>query len=78
MGDVDPGASEGLGTRLAKDPNWSKATAMSLMIFVLLYAPCFVTVAVIGREASWKWAGFSVVFNTGLAFTLSGIVYHIM
>jgi ferrous iron transport protein B len=78
MGDVDPETSEGLGAKLANDPNWSRATAMSLMIFVLLYAPCFVTVAVIGREASWGWAGFSVVFNTGLAFTLSVIVYHIM
>ncbi|MCP4114587.1 MAG: ferrous iron transport protein B [Desulfobacteraceae bacterium] len=78
MGDVDPEESEGLGARLTKDPHWNQATAMSLMIFVLLYAPCFVTVAVIGREASWSWAGFSVVFNTGLAFTLSVIVYHIM
>ena len=78
MGDVDPEESEGLGTRLAKDSTWTPATAMSLMIFVLLYAPCFVTVAVIAKEASWQWAGFSVAFNTVLAFALSVIVYQIM
>jgi len=78
MGSVDPEESQGLGSKLAKDPQWSRGTAMSLMIFVLLYAPCFVTVAVIAREASWKWAIFSMAFNTGLAFLLSVTIYQIM
>lgn len=76
MGDVDPDTSDILGKRLAGDPRWTRATALSLMVFVLLYAPCFVTVAVIGRESSWKWACFSVVFNTVLAFVLSSGVYQ--
>lgn len=78
MGAVDPEESQGLGSKLAKDPQWNRGTAMSLMIFVLLYAPCFVTVAVIAREESWKWAIFSMVFNTGLAFLLSVAIYQIM
>ena len=78
MGAVDPEESQGLGSKLAKDPQWNRGPAMSLMIFVLLYAPCFVTVAVIAREASWKWAIFSMVFNTGLAFLLSVAIYQIM
>ena len=59
------------------DPAWSVWTAASLIAFVLLYAPCFVTVAVIGRELGWKWAAFSVTFNTVLAFGVSTGIYQI-
>ena len=48
------------------------------MLFVLLYAPCFVAVVAIKQEAgSWGWAGFSVVFNTILAFAVATVVYQI-
>ncbi len=77
MGEVDAEESEGLSETLSKDPQWNVFTAVSLMVFVLLYAPCFVTVVVLARESSWKWAGFSVVFNTVLAFSLSVAVYQI-
>ncbi|SCY63512.1 ferrous iron transport protein B [Desulfoluna spongiiphila] len=76
LGEVDAEESEGLSTRLAADPTWSVATAVALLVFVMLYAPCFVTVVVIARETSWKWATFSVVFNTGFAFVLSVIAYQ--
>ena len=77
LGDVDPEETQSLGARLAKDPNWSPLTAVSLMIFILLYAPCFVTVVAIKAESgSWKWAAFSVVFNTAFAFALSVTVYQ--
>jgi ferrous iron transport protein B len=77
LGDVDAEASEGLSTRLAADPTWSVATAVALLVFVMLYAPCFVTVVVIARETSWKWATFSVVFNTTFAFVLSVIAFQV-
>lgn len=76
MGDVAPEGSGTLGERLTRDPMWNQATALALMVFVLLYAPCFVTVAVIARETSWKWAVFSITFNTALAFTLAAGVYQ--
>ncbi len=44
---------------------------LSLMVFVLLYAPCFVTVITIARESTWKWAVFSILFNTVLAYALA-------
>ncbi len=67
-----------IGERIKSDPNWNKANAMALIIFVLLYAPCFVTVAVIKQEsASWFWAIFSVVFNTVLAYGVAVAVYQI-
>jgi ferrous iron transport protein B len=77
LGEVDAGDSGTFSKRLAADPTWTPARALSLMIFVLAYAPCFVTVVAIAKEASWKWAAFSVVFNTFVAFTLAVSVYQI-
>jgi ferrous iron transport protein B len=48
------------------------------MLFVMLYAPCLVTVSVIRRESgSWKWAAFSTVYSTTIAFTLTAGVYQL-
>ncbi len=78
LGAVDPEASESLSETLANAPGWRPLTAMSLIIFTIFYAPCFVTVVCIVREAgSWKWGVFSMVFNTLLAFTLAVIVYQV-
>lgn len=77
MGDVDAENAEGLGKRLASDPGWNVAVALALMIFVMLYSPCFVTVVAIAKEASRKWAAFSMFFNTAVAFVFSVAVYNI-
>lgn len=77
LGEVDPEDSSSLSERLLKDPAWNVWVAVSLIAFVLLYAPCFVTVAVIGRELGWKWAAFSVTFNTVLAYGVSVSIYQI-
>ncbi|ADK84631.1 ferrous iron transport protein B [Desulfarculus baarsii DSM 2075] len=77
MGEVDPEETEGLAQRLAREPGWGPLKAMALMIFVMIYAPCFVTVAVIKKEAgSWKWALFSVAYTTALAYVLALAVYR--
>lgn len=68
LGEVSPDAPEALSAQLAADPAFSPATALALMAFTILYAPCFVTVVVMAREASWRWAGFAVVANTALGF----------
>ena len=66
-----------LQARLAADPHWNPAVAAALMVFVLLYAPCFMVVIMIRQEtASTAWAVFSVVFNTIFAFAVSTGVYQ--
>ncbi len=77
LGSVDPETSASLSERLKADPGFTMSTGLSLMVFVLLYAPCFVTVIAIARESSWKWALFSIVFNTILAFALAVAVFQI-
>jgi ferrous iron transport protein B len=70
--------NESLSKKLASSPGWRPLVALSLMIFVLFYSPCFVSVVCIAKEAgSWKWAFFSMVFNTVLAFILAVSIYQI-
>ncbi|MFW6142723.1 MAG: hypothetical protein ACOC39_00630, partial [Desulfovermiculus sp.] len=64
-------------SRLASDPDWNQVKGVSLMVFVLLYAPCFVTLVTMARETSKKWALFSLVLNTVLAFVLAAGVYQL-
>ncbi len=76
MAEAEGGQGGSLTERLARDPSWNRATGLSLMVFVLIYSPCFVSVITIVRESSWKWGVFSVVFNTLLAFALSVLIYQ--
>ncbi len=77
LGEVDPEESGALPEILAASPTWSPLVAVSLIVFVMFYAPCFVTVVCIAREAgSWKWGAFSIVFNTLLAFAMSVVIYQ--
>jgi ferrous iron transport protein B len=72
LGEIDPDATDSLGKKLAASPNWRPLTAAALIIFIMFYSPCFVTVVCIAREAgSWKWGVFSMVFNTLLASLLA-------
>ncbi|MDL2230705.1 ferrous iron transport protein B [Alistipes sp. OttesenSCG-928-L06] len=50
--------------------------AYTMMIFILLYFPCIAAIAAIRKEAGWRWALFSVVYTTGLAWILSLLVYQ--
>jgi len=78
IGEVDPEETTSLSERLKTAKGWGPLTAFSLIIFTIFYAPCFVTVVCIAKEAgSWKWAAFSVVFNTALAFGLSVVFYQV-
>ena len=48
------------------------------MVFVLLYCPCFATIAAIVKESgSWHWGAFSVVYNTVVAWLLAFGTYHL-
>lgn len=77
LGEVDSEQSQPLSQKLADSPKWSPLVALSLMVFVMFYAPCFVAVVCIAREAgSWKWGVFSMAFNTILALALSTALYQ--
>lgn len=59
-------------------PDFTAASALSLMVFVLLYFPCMATVTAIVRETgSWKYGAFSVVYNTAVAWLVAWLVYNV-
>lgn len=70
VGEAEEGNS--LSMALAADPVLNPVTAYALMIFTLVYSPCLATLAVIRRETgSWRWALFSAVYTTSLAWLLA-------
>ncbi len=78
MGEIDAEDSQPLGERLLKSPHWNRVVAISAMLFIMFYAPCFVTVVCIAKEAgSWKWAAFSIAFNTLFAYILALTVFQV-
>lgn len=78
LGEVNAEQTTSLSERLAKDPNWNPVVALAVLVFIMFYAPCFVTVICIAKEAgSWKWAVFSMVFNTLFAYVMAVAIYQI-
>ena len=66
-----------LSEQLARDPGWSPVSALAVIVFIMLYAPCLATVTCIIKESgAWKWGLFSVVFNTSIAFLAAVLIYQ--
>lgn len=77
MGEVETEEPESLSDRLRNDSNWNRVVAIAALVFIMFYAPCFVTVVCIARESSWKWAAFSMIFNTLFAFGMAVAVFQV-
>ena len=53
-------------------------TAFSFMVFVLFYFPCIPTCIGIKNESGkWKWAGFTALYTTLLAWLTSLLIYQV-
>ena len=77
LGDVDPDEAGSLSERLKNNPDWNPLLAFTLIIFTMLYVPCIVTVIMIKRESSWKWAGFSIAFNLVVAYFVALVISQV-
>lgn len=51
-------------------------TALAFLVFVLLYVPCVATLGTIRSEFGWRWALFAAVWQTGVAWMMSTLVYQ--
>ncbi|MDP3285338.1 MAG: ferrous iron transport protein B, partial [Desulfobacterales bacterium] len=52
-------------------------SALSMMVFVLLYLPCLATIATIRKETgSFKWTAFSIVYSTSVAWIAAFCVFQ--
>ncbi len=87
MGVLYTGDSEdqqSLQTRLLSEthadgsPVFTPLVVIGFLLFILIYFPCIATIAAIKEEShSWRWALFSVVYSTGLAWFIAFLVYQI-
>jgi ferrous iron transport protein B len=82
-GGAEEEETQTLSRRLQQDtdsagrPVFTPLTALSLMLFVLIYFPCIATVTAIARESgSWKWGGFVIIYTCLLAWLVSFAVYQ--
>ena len=68
-----------LRTHLGEDgkPFLTPLKAYCFMIFVLLCFPCIATISAIAKEASWRWAGITILYTTGVAWIITFLVYQI-
>ncbi|NTV08489.1 MAG: ferrous iron transport protein B, partial [Chlorobium limicola] len=74
--DTDESSGE-LAAILKKDPSFSRATALSLMVFVLLYIPCVAAIGVMKKEiGQWRPVLLYSVYVLALAWVLSFITYR--
>ncbi len=71
------GESAGLAARLRASGDFTTASALAFLVFILLYIPCIATVAAIGAEAGWRWAAIAVVYDTALAWGAAWAVYRL-
>ena len=67
-----------LSQRLRDSGDFDAASALALLVFLLVYFPCLATVAAIASEAGWRWAALAVLYDTGMAWLLAWMAYHLM
>ncbi|MBR5532000.1 MAG: ferrous iron transport protein B [Bacteroidales bacterium] len=70
--------SEGaLSKKLKSSGAFNIASALSFMVFILLYFPCIATLIAIKNESNWKWAALSMLYNTAIAWIFAFVTYRI-
>ena len=58
--------------------NMTPLSALSMLLFILLYMPCVSTIVAIKNESGkWKWALFTVAYTIILAWVVSTAFYQI-
>ncbi|MBL4660608.1 MAG: ferrous iron transport protein B [Alcanivoracaceae bacterium] len=62
---------------IIRDRFSDKYAAFAYLLFILLYFPCVAATAAIAREAGTKWAVFSGLWSTGLAYMVATNFYQL-
>src|SRR3712207_6992128 len=71
-------AEEGVEITNAIQSLFTPLSAISFMVFSLLYAPCCAAIGAVKRETnSAKWAWFVVIYTTALAWVVSVLIYQV-
>jgi ferrous iron transport protein B len=71
------GEEEGALEKALVEAGGTPLSALSMMVFVLLYLPCLATTAAIRRETgSYRWMFFSIGYSTSVAWVAAFLVYQ--
>lgn len=61
----------------AGKPVMTPLVALSFVLFSLIYFPCIAVFAAIKKESGqWRWATFTAIYTTAIAYLISFIVYQ--
>lgn len=66
-----------LSNTLIASGDFTQRSALAFMVFILLYFPCIAALAAIRNEAGRKWALFSAIYSTAVAWVAGFVVYTI-
>ena len=71
-------SDESITVDLKKSGDFTPRSAAAFLVFILLFFPCFATIGTIAHETgSKKWALFSIIYNTAVAWLAAFLVYAI-
>ena len=71
-------SEENITDDLKSSGDFTPRSAAAFLVFILLFFPCIATIATIAKETgSWRWATFSMVYNTAVAWIAAFLVYTI-
>jgi ferrous iron transport protein B len=70
-------SEESLIEMLRTNDSFTPLTAYCLMLFILLYLPCIAAIVAVRREAGMKWAVFSAIYTTAVAWVVTFLVWNI-
>jgi len=74
---IDPEAQEeGTVLAAALRTQFTPLTALTFIVFVLLYVPCVATLSAIKHEFGGRWAIFSAAYQTAVAWLAAFIVHQ--
>ncbi len=62
---------------LALRERFTPLSALSMLVFVLLYVPCVATLGAIKHEFGTSWAVTSAVYQTAVAWVAAFLVYQV-
>jgi ferrous iron transport protein B len=71
------GESDSLQSKLREQGNITPLVAYGFMLFVLIYFPCVAVIAAIRKESDIKWAVFTMVYTTAIAWVVAFLTYQI-
>ena len=72
----DQAQAENTALSSALQERFTTLSAISLLVFVLLYVPCVATLGAIRHEFGSSWAVTSAIYQTAVAWMIAFMIYQ--